>query len=242
MIQNSKLQTPNSKLIVALDVDDLKKAEKLVNDLHDVVKIFKIGSQLFTAYGPRAVEMVHKKGCKTFLDLKFHDIPNTVAHAAKEAVKMGVFMFNMHCLGGEAMLKAAVDAVLIESDRLKIERPIVLGVTILTSIEQDDLSKIGIEKNLQQEVLSLAGLAKKSGVDGVVASAKDVNDIKEKLGNNFLVVCPGIRPPGGQIQDQKRVVTLDEAIVKKADYIVVGRPITQADKPREVAQWITKQL
>ena len=240
--EGGKHQAPNSKLIVALDVDSLKRAQTLVAELKDIVKVFKIGNQLFTAFGPEAIDMVHKEGCQVFLDLKFHDIPRTAAASAKEAVKLGVFMFNLHCLGGFDMLKAAADEAALQAQRLSREKPIILGVTILTSLSQDDLDNIGIGKNLEDQVIYLAELARDAGLDGVVASGKDVNSIKAKLNNDFIVACPGVRPKDADTQDQKRVISIDEAITKKADFIVVGRPITGADKPDEVAKWISKQL
>lgn len=235
----------NSKLIVALDFDDIKKAEALIDKLKGVVKIFKVGSQLFTAYGPEAVRMVRRKGCEVFLDLKFHDIPNTVAGAAREAVKLGAFMFNVHTLGGLEMMREAKDATLVAANKFKKRKPILLGVTILTSLKDNDLKSCGINKPLKGEVIHLAKLAKRAGLDGVVASPLEIEAIRKSCGKNFVIVTPGIRTGVRKmgthpllkrgcvpiLHDQKRIATPLDAIKKGANYIVVGRSITEASNP-----------
>lgn len=214
-----------SLLIVALDVDNLEKAKALVEKLYPLVKIFKIGSQLFTACGPEAIKMVHKEGARVFLDLKFHDIPNTVAKAVKAAKDMGVFMINVHASGGKKMLEAAVSA------RGREKTPLILAVTVLTSLDTKGLRDIGIKKSPLTYAEELAYLAKSAGLDGVVCSAGETAGIRRACGSKFIIVTPGIRPPGYRKQDQKRIATPEYALRCGADYIVVGRPITKAKDP-----------
>ena len=202
------------------------------------VKIFKIGSQLYNAAGPQAIERVQQKGGEVFLDLKFHDIPNTVSASAKLAVARGVFMFNVHALGGKEMMQAARRAAEAEAAAGNQQRPLVLAVTILTSMDSDTLKALGIAKGVEEEVLFLAKLAKDAGLDGVVASVNEAGRIKALCGEDFVVVAPGIRPKGSPRQDQKRTATAQEALAAGADYIVVGRPITQASDPLKAAQQI----
>lgn len=201
------------KLIVALDVDSFEKAKEFVDKLYPAVKMFKVGSQLFTACGPEAVKMIAKKGAKVFLDLKFHDIPNTVNKAVEAAAKLKVFMITVHLSGGSQMLKAAADVP---------NRPKIVGVTVLTSQIDDDTTN---------KVLELARLAKNTGLDGVVCSVAETAMIKKELGKDFLVVNPGIRPKDSSSDDQKRVATPREAIDAGADFIVMGRPVLEAKDP-----------
>jgi orotidine-5'-phosphate decarboxylase len=232
----------NSKLIVALDVDDLNSAGKIVDKLYPTVKIFKIGSQLFTNAGPGAVELVHNKGAKVFLDLKFHDIPNTVANAARAATRLKVFMFNVHVQGGFDMMKRAVSAANEETSRLKIKRPIILGVTVLTSMGEKDLRDLEIRKGVKSQVTYLAKLAKDAGLDGVVASADEIQPIRWSCADEFIIVTPGIRPSWAEIGDQKRTATPKEAIALGANYIVIGRPIIEAKDPRVAAEEVLKEI
>jgi len=213
-----------SKLIVALDVDNYKQATTLVRDLVDVVDIFKVGSQLFTRVGPKIVEFIHKRGRHVFLDLKFHDIPSVVAGAVEAAATLEVFMVTVHIGGGTKMLKAAA--------RSAPRRPIILGVTVLTSVAGD----------ASAEVLRYAKLAKVCGLNGVVASPREIKMLRKTLGEKFLIVTPGIRPAWAEARDQKRVMTPAEAIVAGASYIVVGRPIVTAPKPVEAAQRVTSEM
>jgi orotidine-5'-phosphate decarboxylase len=235
--------TMRERLILALDVDDFKKAEELVSELSDYVGAFKIGNQLFTAEGPKVVDMVIKKRGKVFLDLKFHDIPNTVARAAEVATKLGVFIFNVHTSGGYEMMKAAAEATAKISQELGIRKPIILGVTLLTSINQEILEKeIGIIKRLEEQVVHLAKLAKASGLDGVVASSWEIKEIRKACGEDFVILTPGIRPTGKSFDDQKRIMTPQEAINLGADFLVVGRPIRNAANPVEAAKQILKEM
>jgi orotidine-5'-phosphate decarboxylase len=230
------------KLIVALDVDTLDSAKTIVNTLYPTVKIFKIGSQLFTNAGPAAVECAVAKGARVFLDLKFHDIPNTVANAVRAAAKLKVFMLNVHVQGGFEMMRHALAALKDESSRLKIERPIILGVTILTSMGEKDLKDLEIRKGVKSQVTYLAKLAKDAGLDGVVASADEIQPIRWACGDDFIIVTPGIRPEWAQKGDQKRTATPKEAISLGADYIVVGRPILEAKDPKAAAEEIIKSI
>jgi len=230
------------RLIVALDVTEFETAKKLIDTLYPTVKIFKVGSRLFTSCGLDILKAIQRKGAKVFLDLKFHDIPNTVAGAVQSASRLGVFMITVHTLGGAKMLKEAAKSAAICAEKFKMKKPKILGVTILTSMDNSDLKNIGVERSVKDSVLFLAELAKKSNIDGIVASAKEITTIRKKLGKDILIVTPGIRPEGSSTQDQKRVVTPLEAIKKGADYIVVGRPIIEAKEPKLVAERIVKEL
>lgn len=230
------------RLIVALDVETKDKAISLIKQLKDSIGVFKIGSELFTSCGPSIVEEAQRLGAKIFLDLKFHDIPNTVARSAAAAVKMGVFMFNVHSLGGPDMMKKAAEAVLDESKKLKIPKPKLIAVTVLTSMDANNLNRIGVNDNMETQVLRLAKLAKVSGLDGVVASPVEISAIRKELGKDFLIVAPGVRPSWAAKGDQKRVATPKEAIADGADFIVVGRPITEAADPKDAAEKILKEI
>lgn len=222
--------TPADRLIVALDLDGLEPAEQMVQKLVPAgVARFKIGLNLFTQAGPAAVEMVHRNGGKVFLDLKFHDIPNTVTQAVQAAARLGVWMANVHTQGGGTMMRQASAAA----------NPILLiGVTVLTSMAEKDLPDLGINKPLKDQVLNLARLAKASGLSGVVASAREAKEIRQACGEGFLIVTPGIRPPGEDADDQQRTATPAEAIRAGADYLVVGRPILKAADPAKAARAI----
>jgi len=222
------------RLIVALDVDSLKKATRLVDTLYPAVKIFKIGSQLFTKAGPEAVKMVHKKRAKVFLDLKFHDIPSTVFLAIEQACSMGIFMVNVHASGGRVMMQRAAEA--------KKRPSIILAVTVLTSLDKKALSAIGINRSPLSQAERLAILAKSSGLDGVVCSGNEIRAIRKACGTKFIIVTPGIRPLTSGAQDQKRVITPELAISYGADYIVVGRPVTQAKNPLYAANEILRDI
>ena len=232
----------DERLIVALDVDTKEKALSLVERLKAEVKIFKIGSELFTSCGPKIADDVKRNGCEVFLDLKFNDIPNTVARSAAAAVRSGVFMFNVHALGGPDMMKKTADAAAEEAKKLKIVKPKVIAVTILTSMDENSLKKVGIFDNMETQVLRLAKLAKDSGLDGVVASPAEVKMIRKNLGEDFLIVTPGVRPSWAEKNDQKRIATPKEALDNGANFIVVGRPIIEADDPVEAAKKILKEI
>ncbi len=225
------------KLIVALDVRSLDEAKEMIRKLSPDVRIFKVGMGLFTLCGPDAVALVHDNGARVFLDLKFHDIPNTVAHAVRSAAKLGVFMVNIHALGGSEMMMKAVEAA-----RESEKRPKLLGVTVLTSMDQSAIGEVGIERKIEEEVVSLARLGKESGLDGVVASPNETGLIRKNLSKDFIIVTPGIRPTGAEKNDQKRVMTPKDAIMAGADYIVVGRPITETKDPLGAAKKIIKEM
>ncbi len=232
----------SEKLIVALDVPNLKEAEKLVKKLSGLVKIFKIGKELFTSAGPEAVRMVHSYKSQVFLDLKFHDIPNTVGAACEAATRLKVFMLNVHALGGKNMMFRAVQSVHQAAAKYQIKPPRLLAVTILTSMKDQDLKEVGIKKKLREEALDLAILASKCGLDGVVASGQEIDLIRRATGKHFLVVTPGVRPVWASHGDQKRIITPKEAIDKGADFIVIGRPITGHPNPRIAAKRILEEI
>lgn len=213
-----------SKLIVALDVDSYERAAALVKDLRDAVEVFKVGSILFTRVGPKIVDFINEQRRKCFLDLKFHDIPNTVAKAVESAAALNVFMLTVHASGGEEMLRAAAQTI--------PGRPAILGVTVLTSVGG----------NVQKEVLRLAKLAQQCGLSGVVTSPQEIGLIRKAVGEKLLIVTPGIRPSWAETGDQKRVMTPAEAIAAGADYIVVGRPIIAAQHPAAAALRVSTDM
>jgi len=232
------------RLIVALDVATLAEEEKALRELGGTVSFFKVGNQLFTAAGPRAVEAIKKTGANVFLDLKYHDIPNTVERTAQAACDLGVDLFNVHALGGFEMMECAAKAVWNWSEEKGRPGPKILGVTVLTSLTEASLKDVMGETNrtLEEEVLMLARMASSAGLDGVVASPEEIVPIKEACGREFIVLTPGVRPQGSEMGDQKRVLTPGEAIRRGADYLVVGRPILTAPNPREAAQAILKEM
>ena len=233
---------PKERLIIALDVDTEAKAIALVEKLKALVSVFKIGCELFSSCGPGVVRAVTERGCRVFLDLKFHDIPNTVSKAALSVTKLGIFMFNVHALGGYDMMKKTADSVKAEADRLEIGRPKVIAVTVLTSMDENALKKVGISDSMNAEVLRLASMAKDAGLDGVVASPQETALLRQKLGGDFLIVTPGVRPSWAAAGDQKRIATPQEAIRDGASFIVVGRPVTEAKDPAETARKILEEM
>jgi orotidine-5'-phosphate decarboxylase len=237
---------PRSSLIVALDFDSLSSAAKFAKQICDLVGMFKIGNQLFTAAGPAAVKDIAALGPGIFLDLKFHDIPNTVAGAVLSAAAMtGVQLVNVHALGGRAMLEAAVQAI-SAGVPMGADRPRLLAVTLLTSMDHLAMKEVGIGGEPKVRVVKLAQLAKKSGVDGVVASVQEARAIRKACGREFLIVTPGVRPKDKEgatkHDDQARTATPTEAIKAGADFIVVGRPILTAEDPRAAAQAIVDEI
>ena len=241
------MQTPNSsrdRLIFALDLgEEPGEALRWIDLLKDHVGMFKIGKEAFTRFGPDIVSRIRERGGKVFLDLKFHDIPNTVAMASRAAAAMGVSMFNIHALGGREMMKRAVDAVSITARERGTAPPLLLAVTVLTSLNDPDIKELGFGCTTKELVLKLAVSARDAGVPGVVASAQDVAPIREVCGNDFVIVTPGIRPQSTVANDdQKRIVTPRDAIARGADYLVVGRPIRLADDPVAVANSITEDI
>jgi orotidine-5'-phosphate decarboxylase len=236
--------TAKEKLIVALDVETVDKALDLVKALRNDVGVFKIGSQLFTAAGPRIVTDIVASGARVFLDLKFHDIPHQVAGAARSAAQLGVSMFTVHASGGSEMLRRAVEAVAEVSERERTPRAAVLAISILTSIDAAILSQIGVDSPPAAAVLRLATLAEASGVNGVVASPQEVASIRSAVANSkFLIVTPGIRPSKPSSgDDQRRTSTPEAALAAGADYLVVGRPITGASDPVAAAREIVAEM
>lgn len=233
----------HNPIVVALDVETEKEALELVSQLKDLVGMFKIGSQLFTAVGPSIVRKIIAGGGRVFLDLKFHDIPNTVAAAGVEATRLGVTIFNIHASGGSKMMKTVVESVFETAERETIARPQILGVTVLTSHTQSSLSEVGIEKRIEDEVVLLAGLCASAGVDGVVASPHEIVPIRQAITDHrFIILTPGVRPAGADVNDQSRIMTPAEAIRAGADYLVIGRPITKSQNPALAAKNILEEI
>jgi len=224
------------QLLVALDVDTAAGAQALANTLRGSVVGFKIGSRLFTAEGPRLVEELVGHGDRVFLDLKFHDIPNTVAGAVGAATRLGVWMLNVHASGGGAMMRAARDAADDEAARTSRRAPLVIAVTMLTSLSAEGLAEIGMADAMESQVERLAALAESSGLDGVVASAHEIAAIRRRCGSAFQIVTPGIRGRGDAIGDQSRTMSAADALTAGASYLVVGRPIIAAPDPRAAAE------
>ena len=231
------MRDPRERLIVALDVSSAAAAQKIVAAVGDSAFAYKVGKQLFTAEGPQIVRNLVASGRQVFLDLKYHDIPSTVASAVREAAKLHVSMLTVHASGGGRMLRAAVDAARNMNPSL-----MVLAVTVLTSLDDSDLEKMGVRGKVVDQVLRLSALAIADGCDGVVASAQEATELRNELDGEFLIVTPGVRPAGMGRGDQVRVVTPAEAIAAGATHIVVGRPITQAADPAAEARAILGQI
>lgn len=230
------------RIIVALDVDTVDEAREISRELSGNVGAFKIGLQLFTATGPDLVRDFTEAGVKVFLDLKFHDIPNTVAKASVEAARLGVWMFNIHTAGGSEMMKRTVGEVDDVCSNENIERPLIIGVTVLTSSNNETLSEIGVVNNAADQVVQLAKLAEESKFDGVVVSPQEVESVKSAVSRkDFIAVTPGIRTTFATGDDQKRVTTLRQALAVGADYVVIGRPITQAKDRIEAVNKIVEE-
>jgi orotidine-5'-phosphate decarboxylase len=233
------------RLIVALDVSSAAEARKIVTALGDSVHIYKVGMQLYTAEGPQVVRDLLSSGQQVFLDLKYHDIPNTVASAVREAAQLGVTMLTVHASGGEKMLRAAAEAaggharVGADADVRPLQ---ILAVTVLTSMDESELQQTGVSGKLLEQVLRLASMAIDAGCAGVVSSAREVKALRAKLGEDFLIVTPGVRPAGSDHGDQARVVTPAEAIQAGATHIVVGRPITAAKDLAAAARAIQQEI
>ncbi len=227
-----------SKVIIALDYADKNQALHFVDKLEPDSCHLKIGKEMFTHFGPDLVRELHQMGHSVFLDLKFHDIPNTCAKAVVAAAELGVWMVNVHASGGLRMMDAAQEALISFGK----DKPLLIGVTVLTSMEAKDLHDIGIMKTPTEQVLTLAGLTQKAGLDGVVCSAHEASLLKETFGKDFQLVTPGIRPLGAALLDQRRVMTPLEAVQTGVDYMVIGRPITQASDPMQVLNAINASI
>ena len=231
------MRDPRQRLIVALDVPSAAAAQKIVAAVGDSAFCYKVGMQLYTAEGPQLVRDLVASGRRVFLDLKYHDIPNTVAAAVTEAARLGVSMLTVHASGGGRMLRAATDAAAAVNPAL-----MVLAVTVLTSLDDRDLDTLGVHGRVQDQVLRLAALAVASGCKGVVASAREASELRSEMNEEFVIVTPGVRPAGTGYGDQARVVTPAEAIAAGATHIVVGRPITEAADPGGEARAILEQI
>jgi orotidine-5'-phosphate decarboxylase len=231
------------RIILALDVDTEKEALALVETLYDRVGAFKVGMQLFNSVGPGIVQKINQLGGRVFVDLKFHDIPNTAAAAGRVMTRLDAFMYNVHIAGGREMMTAVVKSTAEEANRLGVNPPAVLGVTVLTSISSTQLrEEMKVDKKVEELVVEWAVMAQECGLSGVVASPQETALIREACGPDFLIVTPGIRPAWSAAGDQKRITTPREALDKGADYMVIGRPIRQAADPREAAARIIEEL
>lgn len=228
----------DQKVIVALDYDNQADALAFVDRIDPKSCRLKVGKEMFTLFGPDFVKELHKRDFSVFLDLKFHDIPNTCSKAVRAAAELGVWMVNVHASGGERMMTASREIL----EPYGKDRPLLIGVTVLTSMEQSDLAGIGLDIAPQEQVIRLAALTKNSGLDGVVCSAQEATMLKTQLGQEFKLVTPGIRPAGAAVGDQKRIMTPVEAVNSGSDYLVIGRPITQAEDPAAVLASINDDL
>lgn len=235
---SSTTESKFPKIIVALDFNNREQAEQLIAKLDPTLCIVKVGKEMFTLYGPEWVKYLVERGFKVFLDLKFHDIPNTVAKACAAAAELGVWMINVHASGGEKMMRAAADALKPYGDK----RPLLIAVTILTSMDATQYSSVGYQRELKQQVIFLAEQSKQAGLDGVVCSAQEAEELTQRLGSEFLKITPGIRPAGSEIGDQSRIMTPQKALKAGASYLVIGRPITQAPDPLKALCEISESI
>lgn len=218
------------RIILALDVDNLDEAEKLVIELKDYVGFFKVGLQLFTSYGLNAIKTIKDNGGKVYCDLKFHDIPNTVSHACSNLIKHNINFFNLHLQGGSKMIAQAVKTSKDTAKALEVDPPTILGVSLLSSFGQRTLNEeLCVEKNIEDYIMQLTKLAKDNGLDGIVAGASESKKIRQEFGEDFIILCPATRPTWAAVNDQVRVDTPTEAIKAGVDYLVIGRPITDAE-------------
>ncbi|HGJ5876558.1 MAG TPA: orotidine-5'-phosphate decarboxylase [Arsenophonus sp.] len=236
--QNKLLLSANSPVIVALDYHELNKALTFVDNINPKDCRLKVGMQMFTLYGPQFIQTLHNRGFQVFLDLKFHDIPNTVAQAVKATAEIGVWMVNVHASGGVRMMTAAKQA-LVEYGK---DAPLLIAVTVLTSMEQDDLQQIGINQTPVDRTLQLAKLVKQCDMDGVVCSAHEASTLKSAFGDDFLLVTPAIRPSGDEVADQRRIMPPEQAMNTGVDYMVIGRPITHSADPVLTLKQINRSI
>lgn len=231
------------RIILALDVDNLEEAEKLVIELKDYVGFFKVGLQLFTSFGFSAIKMIRDNGGKVYCDLKFHDIPNTVSHACSNLVKHNINFFNIHIQGGSKMVAKVVKTAKETAKSLEIDPPTILGVSLLSSFGQRTLTEeLCVEKNIEDYIMQLTRIAKDSGLDGIVAGASEAKKIRKEFGEDFIILCPATRPTWAAVNDQVRVDTPTEAIRAGVDYLVIGRPITGADDKIAAATLIIDEI
>lgn len=239
----SQTQATKDKIIVALDVPTAEDAMSIVDELNGAVGAFKIGLQLFTSAGPDFVRKLISSGVKVFLDLKFHDIPNTVAKASIEAARLGIWMFNVHASGGGEMMRRTVEEVGATCDSENIDRPLIIAVTVLTSSNDHTLKETGVGTGTEEQVLKLAELTAKCGLDGVVASPHEIEPIRAQIASNeFRIVTPGIRPSSATNDDQKRVMTPGSAVSNGANHLVIGRPITAAADRLKAIEAIIREI
>ena len=225
------------KVLVALDFAREQQALQLADQLDPALCRLKIGKEMFTRFGPAFIEKIHKKNFEVFLDLKFHDIPNTVARACESASDLGVWMINLHALGGRRMMETAAEAL-----AKRQSSPYLIAVTVLTSMSAQDLSELGIQQSPAELAVHLARMAKDSGLDGVVCSAQEAPLMRKTLGEQFILVTPGIRPKGSDVNDQQRIMTPTDAIRNGSSYLVIGRPITQSEDPVGILRTINSEL
>lgn len=231
------MSTCNTPIIVALDFPSAAAAEALIDRLDPQLCRLKVGKELFTREGPQLVKAIQNKGFDLFLDLKYHDIPNTTAMAVRAAAELGVWMVNVHCSGGLRMMEACRN----ELDRMNGCKPLLIGVTVLTSMDESDLQQIGLNVSPAQQVLRLAGLAAQAGMDGLVCSAQEASQLKQQY-PSLQLVTPGIRPAGSEVGDQRRILTPSQAMTAGSDYLVIGRPVTQANDPLAALTAIVEEI
>jgi len=232
----------DQRLIVAIDVNTIEKVKELVETLGDHVSYYKVGMELFYSVGSEVIAYLRSKGKDVFLDLKLHDIPNTVGHSLAALTGLGISMLNVHASGGPAMMAAGAKAVKEKAAMMGIEAPKLIAVTVLTSINQDEWSALGYEMDLSKQVVHLACLAKAAGIDGVVASPQEAAQIRAACGEDFIIVTPGIRPSGSAINDQSRIATPAGALTNGAHHLVIGRPITAVADPKKAVEEILQEM
>ena len=229
------------KIIVAIDTIDTNEALKITKLIPDV-GAFKLGLEYFCANGPKGISKISETGVKIFLDLKFHDIPNTVAGAIRASLNLEPYMMTVHLSGGYNMLDRTMEEVKEYCSKKSLKKPLILGVSVLTSIDNNDFSSLGIKGKVEDQVVRLAKLAENSGLDGLVCSAKELKIVKRQVGKSLILVTPGIRPAGGEVNDQKRILTPAQAIKDGANFLVIGRPITSVDDPQEALNNISLEI
>lgn len=232
----------DNRLIIALDYSEIDQVKKLVDQLDDSVNYYKIGMELFYSTGGQIISFLREKNKEVFLDLKLYDIPNTVAKSAAALTRLGVSMLNVHASGGASMMKAAADAVTEQAHKQGLVRPKLIAVTVLTSFSEHEWTSLNSKFSIDEQVMCLAKVAQQSGIDGVVASPREAAAINAELGNEFLIVTPGIRPDGTSVNDQNRVSTPKQALLSGATHLVVGRPVTAASDPRAAVESILTEM